>query len=163
MKEFDEIYREYYHVLYTFLLRLTAGNHLLTEELTQETFYQAFISIHRYNGKCQFFTWLCQIAKNSYFKYLRKNRALAVDFVILGEELLKNEQESTEQQYECKVVKEDLRKAISQLNKKQQNIVMLRIYFELSFQEIGKLLGMKENTVRVNFYRAKEILKQFLS
>jgi RNA polymerase sigma factor (sigma-70 family) len=46
----------------------------LSEELTQETFYQAFISIDKFQGRCQIKTWLCQIAKNTFYQYLRKKK-----------------------------------------------------------------------------------------
>lgn len=160
MKEFEEIYNAYYRPLYSFILKLASGNELLAEEITQEAFYQAYISIHRYNGKCMLFTWLCQVAKNCYFKYLRKHREAVVDFSQLAETLLWDEKDQTDLICEKKMLKEELRKAINGLNKKQREIVLLRVYFELSFHEIGKMLGMRENTVKVNYHRGKEQLKK---
>ena len=160
MKEFAEIYEEYYRPLYVFLLRLTSDNFQIAEELTQEAFYQAFISFHRYNGKCKFFTWLCQIAKNSYFKYLRKNREVFMDFSRLEEAFGEDEEGRTELICENKMMSEDLRKAIETLNKKQRDVIILRVYFERSFKEIGNSLGLTENTVKVNYHRGKEKLKE---
>ena len=56
----DVIYREYANTVKRFLVSLS-GNFDLAEDLTQETFYQAYKSIHRYNGKCKMSVWLCQI------------------------------------------------------------------------------------------------------
>ena len=64
-----DIYIEYAGVVKRFLISLS-GNVDLAEDLTQETFYQAYKSIHRYNGKCKMSVWLCQIAKHIYFDYL---------------------------------------------------------------------------------------------
>lgn len=69
--EFEAIYTKHFDGIYRFLSKL-CPNPDLCEEMTQETFYQAYISLHRYNGKCEMFTWLAAIAKNTYFKYLRK-------------------------------------------------------------------------------------------
>lgn len=160
-KEFEEIYREYYSPVYAFLLRLTGGDALVSEELAQETFFQAFLSIHRFRGKCTFFTWLCQIAKNSYFKYIRKHKEYAADFSEI--ESLLRQAPSAEAIYEAHDTKEALYQAISNLRGKQKDILMLRVYFDCSFREIGLLLNMKENTVKVTYHRAKERLKKQLA
>lgn len=66
-----DIYMEYANIVKRFLISLS-GNADLAEDLTQETFYQAYKSIHRYNGNCKMSVWLCQIAKHVYFDYLKK-------------------------------------------------------------------------------------------
>lgn len=163
MKEFEEIYRTYYSALYGFLLRLPGSDPLLAEELTQETFYQAFVSFHRYNGKCKFFTWLCQIAKNSYFKYLQKHKEVPVDFSKLKEELVHDSNADTEQICETKIIKEELRSAVEGLRKKQKDVLILRIYFELSFKEISKTLGITEGAAKVIYHRGKAALQKKLT
>ena len=55
-----DIYMEYANIVKRFLISLS-GNADLAEDLTQETFYQAYKSIHRYNGNCKMSVWLCQI------------------------------------------------------------------------------------------------------
>ena len=72
-QEFEALYQEYFPRIYAFLLRLT-GNRDLAEELTQETFYQAFVSFHRFRGDSDVFTWLASIGKHTYYRYLRKNK-----------------------------------------------------------------------------------------
>ena len=51
--------------VYRFLLGLTADENL-SEELTQQTLYEAVRAAHRYDGTCKLSTWLCQIAKRRY-------------------------------------------------------------------------------------------------
>ena len=46
----------------------------VAEDLAQETFYQAYLAIPGFRGQCEMFTWLAAIAKNQYFRYLRKTR-----------------------------------------------------------------------------------------
>lgn len=69
----DDIYVKYANTVKRFLISLS-GNFDLAEDLTQETFYQAYKSLHRYNGKCKMSVWLCQIAKHMYFDYLKKEK-----------------------------------------------------------------------------------------
>lgn len=73
MGELDEIYSNYAEEIFKYLMCL-CHNADISEELTQETFYQAVKSIDRYNGECKMSVWLCQIAKHSYYKYLERNR-----------------------------------------------------------------------------------------
>ncbi len=74
MSQFEKIYDEYWQDVFRFLFRLTGYQRQLAEELMQETFYQARISLHRYRGECQIKTWLCQIVKNIYFNTIRKDK-----------------------------------------------------------------------------------------
>ncbi len=67
MKEFDAIFKEFTPLVYHFLLSL-CGNESLVEELTSETFYQAYLHIGQFRGDCKIETWLCQIAKNALIK-----------------------------------------------------------------------------------------------
>ncbi|MDN0061515.1 sigma factor [Mediterraneibacter glycyrrhizinilyticus] len=67
------MYLNYANTVKRFLISLT-GNFDLSEDLTQETFYQAYRSIHRFNGDCKLSVWLCQIAKHVYFDHLKKKK-----------------------------------------------------------------------------------------
>ena len=98
MKEFEEIYRLHYSYVYKFLYRTCQNDHHLAEELTQETFYQAFRSMHRYNGKCSIETWLCSIAKNICFHHIRKHKDICLDLESL-EETLYDDYEKTPEAY----------------------------------------------------------------
>ncbi|MED3996649.1 sigma-70 family RNA polymerase sigma factor [Peribacillus frigoritolerans] len=76
MGELDEIYSNYAEEVFKYLMCL-CHNSDLSEELTQETFYQAVKSIDRYNGECKMSkmsVWLYQIAKHSYYKHLERNK-----------------------------------------------------------------------------------------
>ena len=71
--EFEILYKDYFPRIYAFLYKLTESRDL-AEELTQETFYQAFVSFYRFRGDSDVFTWLASIAKHTYYRYLRKNK-----------------------------------------------------------------------------------------
>lgn len=69
--EFETLYNKYFNQVFSFLYRLCRDHHT-AEELTQETFLEAYISIHRFKGDCEMSTWLISIAKHIFGKYLRK-------------------------------------------------------------------------------------------
>ena len=101
MKDFELIYEEFHISIYKYLMRLT-GDELLSEELMQETFYQAYKSILWYNGKATMLTWLCGVAKNCYFKHLRKDKQKLINMELLEQELLSDESTDPQQVLEKK-------------------------------------------------------------
>ena len=72
MQHVEEIYVEYFDTVNRYLFCLTHNNDI-SEELTQETFCRAVKKIDTYNGECKISVWLCQIAKNLWYDYCRKN------------------------------------------------------------------------------------------
>jgi RNA polymerase sigma-70 factor (ECF subfamily) len=63
----QELYTEFRQPLFRYLLRLT-GSTQEAEELLHETFYQAVLSVHRYQGRAKAGTWLYAIARNGYLQ-----------------------------------------------------------------------------------------------
>ena len=126
----------------------------LALEINAGDFYQAWKSLHRYNGSCEVFTWLAAIAKNTYFKYLRKHKKETLCFD--GFENLYAESEfSPDIQAEKSELCEAVTRAITALDGKYRDVVVLRIYAELPFSAIGELLSITENSAKVIFHRAK--------
>ena len=154
----EKDFEEYSTFVFKYLMSL-CGNADLAEELTQETFYQAFLSIHRYNGSCELFTWLAAIAKNTYFHYLRKNK---IQFVNLELLILTDDENQPETVVEKRFEAVKVRQAVEKLPKKYRDVVVLHIYAGLPYAEVGKLLGISEGTAKVTFHRAKKILKEAL-
>lgn len=75
MAELEEIYNNYFKDVYLFVYGLSKDKHL-AEDLTSETFMKVIKSIESFKGKCDIKIWLFQIAKNSYYSYMRKNKDL---------------------------------------------------------------------------------------
>ena len=73
--EFEEIYTTYFRDVYMYICRLSRDEHL-AEEITSETFFKAMNSIESFRGDCDIRVWLCQIAKNCYFSYLKKTQRI---------------------------------------------------------------------------------------
>lgn len=148
----EQIYEENVSAVYKYLFCLT-HDASLTEELTQETFYQATKGIGSFRGDCKISVWLCQIGKRLWYRELekRKREFISIDEV---EEVKSNE--DLEQQYLQNVDKIELFKMMHQLDEATREVMYLRLSGELSFAEIGDILGKTENWARVTFYRGKQ-------
>ena len=155
MQNMDEIYEECFETVYKYLFCLT-HNSDISEELTQETFYRAVKKIDTYNGKCKISVWLCQIAKHLWYNQCRKNKRI----VDTDETFDIEDPQNLEDQFIAGEEKVSLYKKMQNLDEKTREVMYLRITGELSFKEIGEILGKTENWARVTFYRGKSKLKE---
>ena len=71
--EFEQVYDLYFRDVYRYILKLSGSEHV-AEEITSDTFFKALRSIGKFRGSCDMRVWLCQIAKNCYYTYLRKEK-----------------------------------------------------------------------------------------
>ena len=85
MTDFEQLYDTYFNDVYLYILRLS-GNEHIAEEITSDTFFKAMKSINSFRGDSDVRVWLCQIAKNCYYSYIkRNNRTEQVDEAELQE------------------------------------------------------------------------------
>ncbi|HHU06184.1 MAG TPA: sigma-70 family RNA polymerase sigma factor [Clostridiales bacterium] len=161
LKQFEQLYREYYPRIFSFIYKL-CRDFSLTEELTQETFLQAFKGFHKFRGNCEVFTWLAAIAKHTFYKYLRKHKlgldAISLDY--LAETYCINTLGDPENELKRKMVAEAVRRIINGIPEKYRDVVMLRIYGEMSFNQVAQALNISENSAKVIFFRAKKMLME---
>ena len=155
MQSLEEIYEMYSRKVYLFLLSKT-NNEQLAEELTQETFFQAVQCIDQFQGNSSILTWLCAIAKNVWLKYLRKHQeVLSIEDVILEIEDKKEIHIPWEQK--------EILQLIHNMKEPIREVMYLRLISNLSFAEIGEIIGKTENWTRVTFFRGKQkIVKEML-
>ncbi len=126
----------------------------LTRDLTQETFLKAYESLERFDGSCKISTWLCQIAKHLLYQHWAKaGRQVAME----PDETIPAK-ENTEAAVLTRVELIDCLKELHQLPEQMREVMYLRAMSDLSYREIGEIMGKSENWARVNFYRAKELL-----
>lgn len=151
---YEELYKENAALVYHFLLS-KCRNPDVAEDLTQETFLQALKSIDRYNGNCKISVWLCQIAKHLLYQYWEKRK----ENVPLEEDWMISEEPGVERQVLARDELLDVLGRLHQLPVNMREVVYLRVSGDLSFREIGRIMGKSENWARVNFFRAKELLK----
>lgn len=153
MNDLEIIYREIQPKIYAFFYVKTS-NQAVAEDLTHDVFYEACKGIHSFAGNAALQTWLFAIAKNLLKKYYRSNK-YKQDLTIKLKREVSSATESTEHIFLQDEEARDLLVNIQSLDDLQKEIVTLRIYGELSFKEIGELIGKSENYTRVTFHRIK--------
>lgn len=151
MESLDEIYQKYSQKVYLFLLGKT-GNENLAEELTQETFFQAVQSIRHFRGQSSILTWLCGIAQNLWLKELRDNKKH--EDIETAEAALYTRAVESELIVQWDNV--DVLRKVHKLAEPMREVMYLRLAGNLSFAQVGEILGKSENWARVNFYRGKK-------
>lgn len=151
--DFEQIYRLYFRDVYAFMLSLSR-NETIAEEITQETFYKALQNIEQYKGTCKMNVWLCQIAKNTYFTQLEKQKRLQPELPELQDDKF------VDQQFLQKENAFYLHQLLHRLDEPYKEVFTLRIFGELPFAQISQLFGKTESWARVTFHRAKQKIIQ---
>lgn len=157
---FEEIYCKYYKSIYRYLVAITKEVNI-AEEITQETFFKALKNIDKYNPNKKMLTWLCEIAKNTYFSEYKKNKK----FQKLSESEIELEIDN-EQNIVDKIIdnenNSEILKILHKLEEPYKEVFTLRVYGELSFKQIGEIFDKSENWARVTYYRSKLKIKESL-
>ncbi len=154
--DFEAIYKEHYLNVYKYVLSL-CHNESLAEEITQEAFYKALNAIDRFDGKCRLYVWLCQIAKNTYFTYAKKQRHYTTEADLYMWEEAAQDIESS---YLDNETAHRLHVRLHRLKDPYKEVFTLRVFCELPFSQIGELFGKTDSWARLIFYRAKIELRR---
>lgn len=157
MTDFNEIYTQYFRDVYKYAFSLSR-NKLIAEEITQETFFKALKNIDKFDGKCKLYVWLCQITKNTYFSFIKKEKQY--DYLADIESSLRDE--DIETQLFTKEAALEIHKALHNLQDPYKEVFTLRIFGELPFSQIGEIFEKTESWARVTYHRAKIKLKENL-
>jgi len=153
--EIEEMHKKYFKDVFYFVFRLSRDKHI-AEDITSETFFKAMISIDSFKGNCDIRVWLCQIAKISYFSYLRKNKNL----VHLDSITEKNDEFDMKQEISLADESIRLHEIINVLSEPYKEVFSLRVFGDLSFRKIAKQLGKTDNWACVTFHRARNKIRK---
>ena len=122
-----------------------------SEDIFQETFIKVIKTLKRglYNEEGKFLPWVMRISHNLIIDYFRKNKRLPTfdnceSFDIFS--ILKDDLPNAENIMIDKQIKKDLVKIISELPTDQKNVIMMRLYKNMSFKEIADISGVSINT-----------------
>lgn len=156
MQNMDELYNEYFQTVYKYIFCMTHDADL-SEELTQDTFYQAVKTYKNFRGDCKVSVWLCQIAKHLWYKEYEKRKRCSSNSI---DEISNHlpAKEHVEREILAKESKVELYQRLQSLDEKTREVMYLRLTGELSFREIGEILKKNETWARVTFYRGKQKL-----
>ncbi|MBN2227366.1 MAG: RNA polymerase sigma factor [candidate division Zixibacteria bacterium] len=158
-KAFDALVRENKDKMFALLYKMTADRETALD-LLQETFLTAYKRLADFRGEAGFSSWLYRIATNKALNHIRRGKI--VSFLSFGRVpqaepayVMKDRLENTQLQ-------KALAKAQAELPPKQKMVFHLRFHEELPFAEIATILGKSESTVKTNYQRAVEKLRDRL-
>lgn len=155
MPEIEDVYNAYFKDVYLYIYSLSGDKHV-AEDITAETFMKAIQSIDNFKGNCDIRVWLCQIAKNSYFSYLRKKKK-DVDLETLPE---RADDCVVDDMIVASEASMKIHEVLHSLSEPYKEVFTLRVFGELSFKQIGHLFGKSENWACVTYHRARNKIKK---
>ena len=158
MLNIQKVYEQYFAIVYRYLLSLSHNTHI-AEELTQETFFKALKKVDDFRGDCDLRVWLCQISKNTYYDYLKKNKKYAPE---LQEETEDTFSKDLFQNFSDKDTAFQVHKVLHRLSEPYKEVFVWRVFGELSFKEIGDLYGKSDNWACVTYHRARKMIQRRL-
>jgi RNA polymerase sigma-70 factor, ECF subfamily len=166
LEAFGEVCRTYEKRLFRQGVAL-CGNAAMAEDLTQDTLVEAWKSLRRYNGRCQFFTWLCAILLNRYRNTVREKRPLLFSALAAdddgefqrGLEQMAIDEPLPDQAAWLREEAALVRRCIQALPPKHQQVILLRFYVDDSLEGIAAALGCSVGTVKSRLFNALEKLR----
>jgi len=155
----------YWNEVYGFILKRTE-NETDAEDITIETFAKAFDKIATYNQEFKFNTWLIAIAKNVHIDLLRKRKSsLFIDISDNENNQAYNVADTTPSAEDDLITLQNLSQLlryIKELKPHYQEVIQLRYFQEMSYQEIANQLGEPLNNVKIKLLRAKKLLAEII-
>lgn len=143
------------------------GDTQLAEDLAQDTLVEAWRCIRRYNGRCQFFTWLCAILLNRHRQTRRVKRPFALSALNGSDrenarsvlDTLRDDGFRPDQTTQLTERALFLQECIRRLPPKQSEVIHLRFYVDDSLESIAAAVGCSVGTVKSRLFHALESLR----
>ncbi len=166
---FEELMDSYFKRIYSIAYRM-AGNADDASDMTQEVMLKLYRNIKSFGGNSRFSTWVYRVATNTCLdelKKLRRHASYSLDNEIETDEgSITTEVEDTsptpEQRAEQSELKELVAKALGKLGDEHKTVLILRDIQGLSYDEIARILGCSEGTVKSRISRGRANLKNIL-
>ena len=153
--DFDAVYQRYFKDVYKYML-VISRNEWVAEEVAQESFFKALNKLDDFDGRSSLYAWLCQIAKNTYIDYCRKQKKLVSDEAL--EEAYYTDE--LEQMLQDKETAAEIYRAMHDLEEPYKEVFFLRLFGELPFAQIAALFHKTDSWARVTYHRARLKIKE---
>ncbi len=154
-----------------FMMFKMVNNRDDAEDLTIEAFGKAFKRLEQYRPDFAFSTWLFKIASNNCIDFLRKKKKATLVSLDQGysnedgDEMtidIEEDNLNPEQAFMKEQRKEEMHKIVDQLKPKYKQLVELRYFEEMSYEEIADELNLPLGTVKAQLFRARELMFEIL-
>ena len=158
---FTDLMRRYQTRVY-WVSRRIVGTHEDADDVAQETFVKAFISLGDFRGDSSLFTWLYRIAVNLSLNVVRKRQLVNYlrESDIINRFFPAGDDPSA--QVELKETESLVERAVATLPEKQRAVFVLRYYDELTYEEISDILKTSIGGLKANYFHALRKVQEFL-
>ena len=153
-RAFDQLVRKYQSPIRRFFLNQTLGDSQLSDDLAQETFIKAYVNITKFRGMSSFSTWLMRIAYNVHYDYVR---SLHKTDDIDNSAAVRQSSSSGDSN-----LKMDVYAALALLKPDERTCVTLQLIDGYPIDQISKITGIPENTVKSHLKRGKDKMANYL-
>lgn len=155
---FDQLVVRYQRDVYRLCYRYV-NNHEDANDLTQEVFLRAWRAIGRFRGRSAFATWLYRIGVNACLNFRAVRRPPMQELPDTIADPAAGAAQGVEREEEARRV----RAAVGRLPEKQRATLILKVYHELTHQEVAQILGSKVGTVKANLFHALGNLRRLVA
>ena len=153
-KAFDQLVRKYQSPVRRFFLNQTLGDEQLSDDLAQETFVKAYVNIAKFRGMSSFSTWLMRIAYNVFYDEVRSRRPTDdVDSSVSVRQMSYAGDANA---------KMDIYAALALLKPDERTCITLQLIDGYPIDQISRMTGIAENTVKSHLRRGKEKMANYL-
>lgn len=170
MAAFETLYQKHHRGLYAYLLSILRSTHA-AEDLTQDVFVKLFQQIGSYRFQSPFAHWLFRLARNAAIDQLRRDkvrRARSLDESVSDEdptplaERLASKEKDPSQHGEAAQRASSVRAAVMELPENFRQVVIMREWDDLAYEEIAERLELSVGTVKSRLFRARALLEEAL-
>ena len=154
---FDALVERHQREIYRLCFRYV-NNHEDASDLAQESFVKAYKAIGRFRGDSAFSTWLYRIAVNTCLNFRAARRIAAEEL----SETLADPGAPVVQRMQERERSQQVREAVTRLPEKQRATLILKVYHDLTHEEVAGILGSSVGTVKANLFHAVGNLRKML-
>ncbi|SFR31573.1 RNA polymerase, sigma subunit, ECF family [Robiginitalea myxolifaciens] len=162
VQAFGLLVDKYQHMVYTLAVRVVK-NREIAEEVAQDAFVKAFEALEGFKGESKFSTWLYRIA---YYRALdvsdREKRKWRVTHEVAVEDNPAASANTTWTALMDEERGEFIKTVLDSLTEEDRSVLSLHYLQELSLKEVGEIMGLQPNTVKIRLYRARQRMLTFI-
>lgn len=153
---FELVVKEYAKVVFNIAFRIV-NDYEDAMDIAQTTFLKVYENIDSYDPSHAIFSWLYKIAVNESINLIKKKKRTVLLDSDLGLQI-----EGPESEYAQNEASRQLQKALMTLNVEYRTVLILRHFQDLSYREIGDILGIPERTVKSRIFTGRRLLRDLL-
>lgn len=162
-ESFARLVEHYKGPVYNLCYRML-GDRSEAEDAAQEAFIRAYRNLKRYDPERKFINWLLTIASNYCIDRLRRRRMQLVSFEeLIPGTVLSDPEAGPESATTVKEEQQAVQEILNRLNSLDRAAVVLKYWYEMSYEEIGSALSMTVSAVKSRLHRARKELAHFWS